>query len=507
MTSGPSNGNLVNNGDGTVTYTPDADFIGVDSFTYTVQDDAGATSNPATVSVTVVLPGPAPCTDPDLAAAFVSAEPASSVSLIARVSNDGPQPALAGVSVAFYLGDPNAGGALIDTAATTAQLLPGDSEDVTVTWETETAGDYDIYIVADDDGTGSGQIPECSEEDNAAQKTVSILDIPLGKSWNLISSYINPFNTDIHVVQRPIEDQYVVIQSFDEEGLSYYPDLPLALNTLKEMDAEHGYWIKAVSSEGLAVSGEGSAVSSNEAAGTVADEVVAMLRAVGTKFAEDQPIELNAGWNLVSYMPRQPLGVPDALQSIDGLYTVVLSFKQGALSYYPDLDPGFNTLRTMEPRLGYWIKTTQAVTLQYPVTSNQLSVNSGQSSVDSDRSSVNTDHLSITPTHTWMNFYGPARLQDGTPLPVGTEVQALDPDGAVCGATVVAKAGRYGLLACYSDDPATFPDEGAQPGDTIRLVVNNQVLGTSIWTAHGGRQWLPLGATSLWQVWMPLVGK
>jgi hypothetical protein len=49
----PANGTAVANGDGTVTYTPEADFNGVDTFTYTVKDDLGATSVPATVTVTV----------------------------------------------------------------------------------------------------------------------------------------------------------------------------------------------------------------------------------------------------------------------------------------------------------------------------------------------------------------------------------------------------------------------------------------------------------------------
>jgi len=95
---------------------------------------------------------------------------------------------------------------------------------------------------------------------------------------------------------------------------------------------------------------------------------VATLRVVGEKFAEDQAIELAADWNLVSFLPRQPPTVQDALQSIDGQYTAVLGYDQGALSYYPDIDPSFNTLHEMEPLFGYWIKMIQAGTLQYPTT-------------------------------------------------------------------------------------------------------------------------------------------
>ena len=83
---------------------------------------------------------------------------------------------------------------------------------------------------------------------------------------------------------------------------------------------------------------------------------------------------------------------------------------------------------------------------------------------------------------------------------MGTTVKAIDPDGVVCGATVIHTEGQYGLLACYGNDPTTAEDEGAQAGDVIRLVVDGQTLGTGTWTAHGGRQWVPLGPAELWRV-------
>ena len=48
----PANGTVVNNGNGTWTYTPNPTFSGVDSFTYTVNDGNGGTAT-ATLNVTV----------------------------------------------------------------------------------------------------------------------------------------------------------------------------------------------------------------------------------------------------------------------------------------------------------------------------------------------------------------------------------------------------------------------------------------------------------------------
>jgi subtilisin-like proprotein convertase family protein len=48
----PANGSAVDNGDGKITYTPNPDFNGQDSFTYTIDDGKGGTDT-ATVTVTV----------------------------------------------------------------------------------------------------------------------------------------------------------------------------------------------------------------------------------------------------------------------------------------------------------------------------------------------------------------------------------------------------------------------------------------------------------------------
>ncbi|WP_255059507.1 Ig-like domain-containing protein [Mycolicibacterium arenosum] len=59
LDSGPANGTLVLNANGSFTYTPDADFAGTDSFTYTVSDGTD-TSDPATVTITITAVNDAP---------------------------------------------------------------------------------------------------------------------------------------------------------------------------------------------------------------------------------------------------------------------------------------------------------------------------------------------------------------------------------------------------------------------------------------------------------------
>lgn len=60
------NGTVVDNGDGTLTYTPDAGFVGSDSFTYTVSDPDGL-SDTASVTIDVTFVNGAPIANDDSA--------------------------------------------------------------------------------------------------------------------------------------------------------------------------------------------------------------------------------------------------------------------------------------------------------------------------------------------------------------------------------------------------------------------------------------------------------
>jgi len=530
-------------------------------------DGAGndATAGPFAVDVL--------CIAADLQVVGISAEPApgspTSILLSAVLSNTGAA-VPAGLPVSFYADDVLVG------ATPTAQLLgPGHSETVILTWNVDSPGSYELSVLPNEGGGVFAPLGLCSAPDKG-QQTVSIRDVALHEGWNLISSYVDPFHRDIQVVQRPISGNYVVIQSYDQGILTYDPSALPGSNTLHTLDAEHGYWIKAASG------------------------VSPTLRIVGEILPEDHALELNAGWNLVSYLLQQPMTVTNALASIGGQYTAVLGFDGGARSYYPDLDPSFNTLHELKPLYGYWIQTRGPVTLQYRETAyayrywlpivlkngspgktgftapkelpnphsltqrgSDLAIQAEQPQKtqenwkDSDPvesasppgrmtaaslpSFGPTRSLSVrqgadirsvkadtdpTPTATWVNFYGPAFLTDTLPLPNGSRILALDPDGVVCGAITVTVAGQYGLLPCYGDDPTTPDmDEGAVTGDSIRFLIDGVTAArqplsfnglpisgtqTATWTAHGDRWEVALQPRPIefsYSVYLPLISK
>ncbi|AFY64935.1 tandem-95 repeat protein [Geitlerinema sp. PCC 7407] len=85
VASAPSNGSTTVNAAGQVIYRPNSNFFGVDSFTYTVRDDDGATSNPATVFVTVTNVNDGPVTGADNAS--TQEDTAVSINVLANDSD------------------------------------------------------------------------------------------------------------------------------------------------------------------------------------------------------------------------------------------------------------------------------------------------------------------------------------------------------------------------------------------------------------------------------------
>jgi hypothetical protein len=102
--------------------------------------------------------------------------------------------------------------------------------------------------------------------------------------------------------------------------------------------------------------------------------------------------------------------------------------------------------------------------------------------------SVAPNVQSIGPVHfvdnavsnVWVDLYGTDLTIQGAPAEVGDEIGVFDPDGVLCGASVVRIQGTYGFLHVYGDDATTLDvDEGASVGDALTLVA---------WDASEGRE-------------------
>jgi hypothetical protein len=166
----------------------------------------------------------------------------------------------------------------------------------------------------------------------------------LAQGWNLISLDVMPLNASVAGALSSLRGAFDLVMSFDCElgALSYYPDLPEELNTLKTIDPWHGYWIRMTEDAHLTVP--------------------------GIEIPSGTPIGLCAGYNLAGYLPNSPMAVSSALASLGSNLRGVLGFdpQQGGQSFYPELPPAVNSLSQMVPGRGYWIRLDASKELTYP---------------------------------------------------------------------------------------------------------------------------------------------
>jgi hypothetical protein len=94
--------------------------------------------------------------------------------LRARVDNLGDAAASGGLKVAFYAGNPGAGGTLLGVTTVTTVLEASASTYVTLELHPAPGGLTHVFAVADDDGTGTGRETECNEENNIGYAQVNL---------------------------------------------------------------------------------------------------------------------------------------------------------------------------------------------------------------------------------------------------------------------------------------------------------------------------------------------
>lgn len=285
--------------------------------------------------------------------------------------------------------------------------------------------------------------------------------ISLNRGWNLVSWNVDTANDSTAALLKKISSNVLVVLSYEEGGLTYDPKLA-HLSSLSSMDHLHGYWIKMSSADTLSVNG----------------------------FPVDystSTIPCEAGWNLISYLPTQADSLSHGFSSVFGNLVVCLGYNGSGQTFVPQL-PSFNTLKVLAPFRGYWLKLNQESKLLYPQPLSGVSPSWQITTSLSKANDKGSDNIAgfINPANEWINLYGENVIFQNQPLPVGTIVQAKDQDGNTCGYCTVQKAGTFGFMPVYRDDPDTETDEGARPGESINLYFGEQKVQIQVkWTEMG----------------------
>ena len=139
IASQPSNGSVIVNPDGTITYTHNGSASATDSFTYTVTDNDGDTSNTATVDITVT-PNQVPVANNDSASVTVGGAIAINV-----LSNDSDSDGTLNPNSVNIASQPSSGSVTVNPDGTITYTHNG----------SPTATDSFTYTVADNDADTS----------------------------------------------------------------------------------------------------------------------------------------------------------------------------------------------------------------------------------------------------------------------------------------------------------------------------------------------------------------
>lgn len=116
-------------------------------------------------------PGVSSTATPDLTASWIRIQDRGGVqpsTFTVRIGNGGGLAVDPGVNIAFYNGQPEAGGVLLGTARTTQGLGSGEHQDIELSHAAALTGIAELVIVADDDGSGKHAITDFDLANNRA---------------------------------------------------------------------------------------------------------------------------------------------------------------------------------------------------------------------------------------------------------------------------------------------------------------------------------------------------
>ncbi len=164
------------------------------------------------------------------------------------------------------------------------------------------------------------------------EKPLDVLTINLISGWNLISSNVLPIEPAMETVFNETQNLVIVKNNIGQKYIPAY-----GINQIGNWDITQGYYVFVSSPSVLQIQG------------TLANPT-------------EISINLNQGWNLVSYLRNSPMIAPNAFQSISNGMLFVKDRKGNI--YHPGF--GINTIGNIKTGQGYLIYMNSAAVLTYP---------------------------------------------------------------------------------------------------------------------------------------------
>ncbi|MBI3005412.1 MAG: T9SS type A sorting domain-containing protein [Ignavibacteriales bacterium] len=281
--------------------------------------------------------------------------------------------------------------------------------------------------------------------------------IILQQGWNMISSFVQPQNTNLDTLTSGIADNLVIIK--DDSGKVYWVTSDFRINDIGDWDYADGYQAYMSAGDTLMIPG---------------NELI----------PEMNSLSLIQGWHMITYMRNSALDIDSALATIAGQIIIV---KNGSgRVYWPE--HSIDQIGTMMPGQGYQLKLTGASTLTYPAndSSSTGDMLTGRAPITL-LSAANQEHKIATASYfsfksnTGNNATVAIPVSSnpnisGRSLAAGDEIGAFSPAGLCVGAVVWT--GLNTSVTVWGDDDQTAEIDGIRSGEKIHYRVwqqqNNQ---------------------------------
>ena len=162
------------------------------------------------------------------------------------------------------------------------------------------------------------------------------LELRLKEGWNQVSFNVGLENMAVRTILSDVIDNVALVQG---SGTSFNPSWPDSLNTLKSFNNTSGFWVKMNAASSVSLTGSALDVSA-------------------------KTISLNVGWNNIGYTPATAASIRTVLATAldDGKIERIINSKGNFNPATPDV---LNSLKTMTPGEGYWVKANAATTIAY----------------------------------------------------------------------------------------------------------------------------------------------
>ena len=319
-------------------------------------------------------------------------------------------------------------------------------ESETVTFRAYDATNDAIVAISEsitfNEGTTVGSIPTPLELTGLQ----AIQDVSLVEGWNLLALNVQLANVAPLAVFASLGDDLEYVTGFNGESIYYDPDGLPFLNTLTSLEIARGYWVKTQSGASFTLSGAPSPA--------------------------DISLDLSEGWNLMGYWPQIGQTPETAFAELidDDRLSFVSGFGDGAQFFDPELAPELNTLSTLQPGQGYWIKVDRSIddfVLADPAPSKT-------SDVVQERKGWTIRHTNE------YSFLGGSLFEGELPVAQGKRIEIRNALRRIVGENWMEADGVLSATAVYGDDPTTLEIDGARPGDSLYVVVDGLTLETGV---------------------------